>query len=107
MTRPVDPLYVAVGRAVRSRREQLGIAQLELADAVGLTRSSITNLEAGWQQTPLHTLYAIANALEVPVTALLPDRGDIATTATPELGQEDLDRYRASLLAGTARTRRS
>jgi transcriptional regulator with XRE-family HTH domain len=62
-----------IGAAVRQAREELGWSQNELAESVGITRTSITNLEHGRQQTPLHVLYAIADRLGVSIKELLPD----------------------------------
>lgn len=67
-----DRLYAAIGAAVRAARERAGLTQEELGRRVGLTRTSITNIERGRQQIQVHTLYALAEALEVAVAGLLP-----------------------------------
>ena len=46
--------------------------QAEIAQAIGLTRASIANIETGRQRIPLHHLYSLARALKVDVYALLP-----------------------------------
>jgi len=66
------PLYTDIGKRIRSEREALGFAQGELAGAVGLERTSITNIEAGRQRLTIQMLYAIAEALGVPAESLLP-----------------------------------
>jgi transcriptional regulator with XRE-family HTH domain len=48
------------------------MTQSELARCVGLTRTSIVNIEQGRQKVMLHTLYAIADVFGVPVANLLP-----------------------------------
>lgn len=53
----------AFASSVRSRREQLGITQTELARRIGFTRASISNLEAGRQDIPIRTAVKIATAL--------------------------------------------
>ncbi len=97
MSRPVDPIYVYVGQAVREHRDRCGFAQQELADAVGLTRTSITNLEQGRQQTPLHVLCRVADHLGVALKDLLPDTQDHTHHRGADLGQEDIARFREML----------
>ncbi len=68
----VDDFYVEVGRRIRSARMSIGMTQSQLGIKVGLTRTSITNLEAGRQRLPLHTFAAIEkNALGVASGSLL------------------------------------
>ncbi|OGA48892.1 MAG: hypothetical protein A3F74_27705 [Betaproteobacteria bacterium RIFCSPLOWO2_12_FULL_62_58] len=72
----VKRFYVEFGRSVRRQRERddLGLSQEALAKRVGLSRTSITNIEKGRQQIPLHALYTFADALGVDPTSLLPDK---------------------------------
>lgn len=65
-------LYSKIGELVRMAREKAGWTQADLAKLSGLTRTSITNLEAGNQRIRVHTLLNIAQALGVPPGALLP-----------------------------------
>lgn len=67
-----DDLYGRIGKLVRAKREQAKLTQEELAQEVGLTRTSITNIEQGRQKIQIHTLYEIADALKIPPYALLP-----------------------------------
>ena len=67
-----DGLYVSLGRMIRSRRARVEMTQDELARLVGMTRTSITNIERGRQKVQLHTLYDIAAALGVSTQDLLP-----------------------------------
>lgn len=77
-------LYVALGGLIRSRRERMRLTQGELARRVGMTRTSITNIENGKQKVQLHTLYAIASVLEVSPQALLPSPGTVVRPAVIE-----------------------
>ncbi len=63
---------IGAGMIVLGSRERAGITQEELARRVGLTRTSITNIERGRQKVLVHTLYAISEALNTSPTALLP-----------------------------------
>jgi DNA-binding XRE family transcriptional regulator len=53
-------------------RKSKRITQDALAKAVGLTRTSIVNIEAHNQSMSLTTLWHLARALGVPVRKLLP-----------------------------------
>jgi len=66
--------YEEVGRRIRDARESRkpSITQKDLADLVGLTRTSITNLEHGRQKCLLHTLAEIAVVLHVQPASLIP-----------------------------------
>jgi transcriptional regulator with XRE-family HTH domain len=68
----VDFLYEELGRRIRERRGALGVSQKDLAHAVSLSRASIANVEAGNQKILVHTLLAIADALQLNPTELLP-----------------------------------
>jgi transcriptional regulator with XRE-family HTH domain len=48
------------------------MSQAALAKAVGLSRTSITNIEQGRQPVNIHTLYAMADILGIEVGDLLP-----------------------------------
>lgn len=74
---PGGILYFTIGTAIREARQATGINQEELARCVGLTRTSIVNIEGGHQRLPLSTLYDIADALEVQAVALLPRNEDV------------------------------
>lgn len=85
-------LYKALGERIRSQREGAAgsrkkLTQAELAHEVGLERTSITNIERGNQKVPLHVLYRICDALQLPVEAVLPPLPEItAAAASPSLG---------------------
>src|SRR5215218_6040327 len=83
-------LYVALGGLVRARRERAELTQGELARRVGMTRTSITNIESGRQKVQLHTLYDIADALDVSPGALLPAAEIVAPEAVEERLPEGL-----------------
>jgi transcriptional regulator with XRE-family HTH domain len=65
-------LYLSFGRLVRKHREHAKLTQEALGSRIGLSRTSITNIEKGRQHVALHQLFEIAGALEVPPMALLP-----------------------------------
>ncbi len=72
-------LYQQIGRSLRNRRETAGLTQTELAARVGLSRTSVTNIEQGRQHLTLHVLYAFADALGALPAELLPDPNSLAS----------------------------
>ena len=68
-----DTFYKQVGEKIRTHRGK-DLSQEALACAVGLTRTSISNIENGRQRLLLHTLADIAAALKVDAASLLPSR---------------------------------
>lgn len=76
--RPVKPkaadqfFYRQFGQLLAEIRRKKGMSQELLADELGLSRTSITNIEKGRQPIQLHSLYRIARLLEVELKELLP-----------------------------------
>lgn len=70
-------LYAAIGRAIREARHDREMTQEQVANAIGLRRTSIVNIEAGRQRLPLDTLYDIADALNIQAVSLLPRNEDV------------------------------
>lgn len=68
-----DKFYRLVGSKVRSARIAAGVSQTLLAAQVGLTRSSITNIEAARQRVPLYHFVLISRALNKEISELLPE----------------------------------
>jgi transcriptional regulator with XRE-family HTH domain len=69
----VDQIYTDVGKRIRDARGRAGLSQEDLAAAVALKRTSITNIESGRQKLLLHTFVDVAAALGVSPAALLPE----------------------------------
>ena len=69
----MDRLYREFGRALRARRKHAGLSQDNVAQRVGMSRTSITNIEQGRQHVSLHVLYELAAAVGTTPEDLLPD----------------------------------
>lgn len=65
--------YKKLGLNIAYYRKLKGLSQMQLAEAVGISRTHISNIEAPNMPTSisLETLMDIADALEVPAEALL------------------------------------
>jgi transcriptional regulator with XRE-family HTH domain len=74
----VEGIYDYIGARVRAARIDTSMSQDELGLRVGLTRTSISNIELGHQKVQIHTLYDIATVLGVPLASLLPPAPDQA-----------------------------
>jgi transcriptional regulator with XRE-family HTH domain len=81
MDSPTDNLYKEIGLRIFRAREKKGLTQEQLGEKIFLQRTSITNIEKGRQKILIHTLVNIALALDVEVSALIPN---IQTTETDE-----------------------
>lgn len=64
--------YRQFGQLLGQVRRKKGKSQEFLADELGLSRTSITNIEKGRQPIQLHSLYRIARLLAVELKELLP-----------------------------------
>jgi transcriptional regulator with XRE-family HTH domain len=67
-----DEIYRGVGRKIRQTRLNQNLSQDSLAQRLGISRTSMVNIEAGRQHTPLHVLWQIAELLETKLTLLIP-----------------------------------
>lgn len=68
-----EALYRVLAVKLRERRVALGRTQSDLADAVGVKRTSINNIERQRQNPPLDLLYGLAEELGFRVHELLPE----------------------------------
>lgn len=81
-----DIFYVEFGKLVRGHRQRLGLTQDQLGERVGLSRTSITNIEQGRQKVLLHQVVILAESLEISPEALLP--AVPALEVTPQIEQK-------------------
>jgi transcriptional regulator with XRE-family HTH domain len=67
-----------IGSRIKLRRIKLGLTQLQLADRVDLSRTSIANIEAGQQCPPLSVFYNICHELGTEPNLILPSLAEVA-----------------------------
>ena len=78
-----DVLYETLGEKIRSRRIGLGMNQSELSDRIdNIGRTSISNIEKGKQQPPLHIIYQICSVLDIDIHNILPTYSEIEQKLT-------------------------
>ena len=68
----VSDIDARVGAAIRAGRLRAGIKQEELAEAIGLDRTTLSRYEAGNRSVPIGALLQIAYVLRAPPSALIP-----------------------------------
>jgi transcriptional regulator with XRE-family HTH domain len=66
-----DSVTTRVAQALKGRREQLGLTLRALAARSGVSSSMISDVERGAKSPTISTLAALAEALAVPVSALV------------------------------------
>lgn len=64
--------YFELGQRIKAARYDRSVRQEDLAKKLGLSRTSLTNIEAGRQSMLLHQFLAVERALGVPHLSLLP-----------------------------------
>lgn len=60
-----EELIIAIGRTIRTIREQQNISQAQLAFEAGIPRNQISRIERGEINTTIRTLHAISMALNI------------------------------------------
>jgi len=73
------------------------LTQQDVAERVGLTRTSITNIERGAQHIGLHQLYLLAAAVGLEPAQLLPEHDGTIEELLPERALKALGEDREGL----------
>ena len=66
-----EGLAEIIGIRVQAARKECGLTQEQLAEAIGKTVETVSNIERGVKLPGLLTLYAISEALDVELAALI------------------------------------
>lgn len=76
-------MYRAIGKRVRTLREERGWSQARLAERAGIGVAYVTRIEGAKKRATVETLEALARAFEVPLWRLLAStRLSVAERAT-------------------------
>ena len=78
-----EGLAAALGRAIASRRGELGLKRNDLRDRSGLSYPYIAELENGTKRPSSRTLAALAEALELRPSELLDRAEQLRAASTP------------------------
>lgn len=93
-----DWVYPEIGKMVAQRRKTLGMTQEDLAPQIGLSRTSLANIERGRQKVLVHQLFALASALQMETADLLPKAvRRMATNSDVKFSQQLSGHQRAQL----------
>ena len=98
---PAKALTRHLGGRLARRRGELGMTASDLDGAISAPPGSVSRLEAGAKRMDAAQLYALSQALDVPVmyffenspVALLPDPGDAPRPETVEEAKRFIDAY--------------
>ena len=91
MSTIADSISMRVASAIKTRREKLGLTLRALGSKSGVSSSMISDVERGAKSPTIATLAALAEALGVPVSALIegaaPAAARIHVVRAAELGE--------------------
>ena len=68
-----EELNKRIRTLIRQKRKEKGINQAQLGEMIGLSRTSVVNIEQGTQQLTIENLYLFAQKFGCSVYSLLPD----------------------------------
>jgi transcriptional regulator with XRE-family HTH domain len=78
-----NPIDVHVGNRLRTRRTLLGLSQMALADAIGLTFQQLQKYEKGANRITASRLYDLSQVLGVEIAYFFDDMDQATKTASP------------------------
>lgn len=91
-------LYREFGIALANERRRKHFSQAQFGAKVGLSRTSVTNIECGRQPIQIHQLYLFASILQVEVSKLLPKETALAELASTEIAENKKSNYIADVV---------
>jgi len=90
-------LNTLIANKIRTLRSNRGISQQVFSDCIGMSRSSIVNLEKGRQSLTIDNLYKICDVLECEVKDILPAVNKVITPfELPKDLVEEIDKISGS-----------
>lgn len=73
-----ERIYESIRKGIRRLREYhpkngKKVTQQDLADAIGITRATLTNIELGNQRVQVNVIYRICDYFDVPLKEVMPE----------------------------------
>ncbi len=78
-----NPVDVHVGARVRMRRTLLGMTQMDLADALGMSFQQVQKYESGANRISASRLFALSRVLDVPIEYVFGDMPAPVVASSP------------------------
>jgi transcriptional regulator with XRE-family HTH domain len=98
--RRAEAMYLEFGARVRTLRLGLGLHQEAVAEHLNLSRTSVSNIEAGRQRLLLHQAVALAELFSVHLDDLIPSAGpSLDSTQADQATELDYDRLVSLFMA--------
>ena len=100
-------LYETVRQRIRDLRTaevETRLSQAELGEVLGVTRSTIANLESGAQRASLHNVYELCAHYNLELADMLPSIADMRQRSA-SLGYDDVEPGLASIIEKLKRRR--
>ena len=101
-----DPIDIAVGTRIRTRRRATGFSQTQLAESLGITFQQVQKYERGANRVSASMLVRIAAKLETSVAALVGEEG-VSAPATvaraPKSATDDITALYARITSTDSR----
>lgn len=91
--------YQQLGNALREARIKNGQSQEALAQAMGLSRVTLVNIEKGRQKVQVHNLVEAANFLNIDIAGLLPGQSktdELNSSVVEKIKKKFSDEYKSN-----------
>lgn len=82
-----DQFYIELGERLRAARVALGLTQAEVAEAAGISRTSLTNIECGRQRILVDQLALMCGKLRALPSDMIPAESSAPQTSQARLAE--------------------
>lgn len=87
-------IYWVLGQRIKRKRRQQNYTQTDLSKMLKLTRTSISNIEAGTQAVSVETIYKLSSLFECPIWDFLPSDIAIVDSEADNLAKAKVDKLK-------------